>query len=99
MTLHRSSLLLLAIAALLISGTPISAGSGDSAAVAWLDAGRFIESASPAADPVLSSEAAIPPSDFILCTCKFCRENPEVICQISPTGYSILCEDYSRTHC
>jgi hypothetical protein len=43
---------------------------------------------------------AIPPDDdFILCTCKFCRENPDVDCQISPSGYTILCEDWARTHC
>ena len=42
---------------------------------------------------------AIPPDDdFILCTCRFCNANPDVDCQISPSGYTILCEDYSRLH-
>ena len=43
--------------------------------------------------------AAIPPDDFILCSCKLCKENPEVVCQISPSGYSILCADWYRIHC
>jgi hypothetical protein len=44
--------------------------------------------------------AAIPPidGDFILCSCNFCRTNPNVECQISPSGYTILCSDYSRLH-
>jgi hypothetical protein len=38
-------------------------------------------------------------SDFILCTCKTCKARPDVICQISPSGYSILCSDWAATHC
>lgn len=101
----RSSLLLLAIAALFISGTPISANSvapsAAPAVVPSLDAGRCTDSGpSPAVDmPALNGEAATPRSGFILCTCKFCHENPEVICQISPTGYSIRCKDWFNSHC
>ena len=47
-----------------------------------------------------SLEAVIPPpTDFDLCTCKFCGRNPTAICQISPSGYSIVCSDWAATHC
>jgi hypothetical protein len=46
-----------------------------------------------------SLEALIPPSDFILCTCKLCEREPSTICQISPSGYSIVCSDWAQTHC
>jgi len=66
----RFSRLLLAIAALLISGAAFNT-------------------------PV----AAIPPTgDYILCSCNYCRTHPDVVCQISPSGYSILCSDYSQQH-
>ena len=43
---------------------------------------------------------AIPPDDdFILCTCSLCKRSPDTICQISPSGYSILCSDWYATHC
>lgn len=42
---------------------------------------------------------AFPPQDFILCTCELCKAEPETICQISPTGYSIVCADWYRLHC
>ena len=96
----RSSLLLLAIAALLLSGMPASAATGDSS-LPWLDAGQCTNPDSTPAigTPVESIDLAFPPpNDFILCTCKFCNDYPDVTCQISPSGYSILCADYSRLH-
>jgi hypothetical protein len=45
------------------------------------------------------SAAAAPPVDYILCSCTFCKANPDVDCQVSPSGYSILCSDWSRLHC
>ncbi len=45
-------------------------------------------------------ELAVPPDpDFILCSCKLCRSYPDVDCQISPTGFSILCADYYAWRC
>ena len=38
-------------------------------------------------------------TEFDLCTCKFCERNPSDICQVSPTGYSIVCSDWAQTHC
>ena len=46
-----------------------------------------------------SLEASPPSSDFVLCTCKLCEREPSTICQISPTGYSIVCSDWAATHC
>ena len=105
----RSSLLLLAITALLLSGTPVFAGIADSglpssiaapAASPGPDAGRC-----PAPEPSLVvgtpavHEVFVPPSDFILCSCDLCRDQPDAVCQISPSGYSIRCVDYSRLNC
>jgi len=94
----RTLLLLLAITGLLISSAPASAapsslpeGLAASAPLLALDAGQC-------AAPVKSFEASVPPNDFILCSCTFCRANPDVDCQVSPSGYSILCADYSRLH-
>jgi hypothetical protein len=102
----RTSLLLLALMALLLSGTSVFAGTGDSSLPLWaaapatspgLDAGQC-----PA--PKLSLAAgtpdlSIPLSDFILCSCDYCRHHPDVICRISPTGFSILCSNYSQLNC
>jgi hypothetical protein len=60
--------------------------------------------ACPAAAPMSSAtdklfKAIIIPPDFILCTCKTCREYPDVICQVSPSGFSIVCSDWAKTHC
>ena len=46
-----------------------------------------------------SLQAAPPASEYDLCTCKFCGRNPSSVCQISPTGYSIVCSDWALTHC
>ena len=105
----RSSLLLLAIAALLLSGAPVFAGTAGSglpasvaapAAIPGLDAGQCPapESSLVVGTPAVR-EVFVPPSDFILCSCDLCRETPDVVCQISPSGYSIRCVDYSRLNC
>lgn len=97
----RTSLLLLALAALFIAGAPVAAATGDSALPS-----RLTAPAVPALDANLCKQAAAsrevmsPPfDDFILCTCKLCEEKPDEICQISPSGYSIVCSDWYRTHC
>ena len=36
--------------------------------------------------------------DFIICSCKLCSRS-DVVCRISPTGFSIACADYYQTHC
>src|SRR3954447_18902232 len=70
------------------------------AASPGLDAGRC-----PAPAPSLTvgtpavREVYVPPSDFILCSCDLCKDQPDVVCQISPSGYSIRCVDYSRLNC
>jgi hypothetical protein len=105
MTRLRSSLFLLAITALLLSGAPVSANPPG------LPSGITAPAASPGLDadlctnplaggaPDASLAAQIDPPDFILCTCKFCRQYPAVDCQISPLGFTILCEDYVRSRC
>jgi hypothetical protein len=50
------------------------------------------------AAPTPSFKAA-PPVDYILCSCSFCKSNPDVDCQVSPSGYSILCSDWYRLRC
>jgi hypothetical protein len=40
-----------------------------------------------------------PPVDYVLCSCKLCAEQPYIDCQISPSGYSILCSDWYRMNC
>lgn len=106
MTRLRSLLSLLALAALLVSGTPAFAGetgAGASAAVATPAlAGELCEEpALPEALLTPAGEELAPPvdPDFILCTCKFCKDYPDVICQISPSGFSILCADYYNWRC
>ena len=107
MTHRRKLPLLLAVAAILVSGTPLVAATGDPgpqtagpAAGPALEAGLCPDSGSTGNTQVPEPKFMIPPiDDFILCTCKFCRANPEEYCQISPSGYSILCEDWARTHC
>ena len=41
---------------------------------------------------------ADPSSGFVLCSCELCSRS-DVICRISPTGFSIPCADYYATHC
>jgi hypothetical protein len=105
---RRCSLLLVAIAALALTGTAVAAGTHDSGlpsgiaapAAPALDSGQCL--AAPGQPPAIGTAGAIQASsssDFILCSCKLCTKHPEVICRISPTGFSILCSDYAQTHC
>lgn len=91
---------------LVLAGAAVAAG--DEAAPAPAIAPAVASSAEPAAPKLCSEptgEAAaatfliLPPVDYILCSCTFCRANPDEDCQVSPSGYSILCSDWSRTHC
>ena len=105
MTRLRSSLLLLALAALLSAGVPATAETAEPArpevvaghADTWLD--TLDCPAATAPESVIPDLGALPLGDFILCNCKLCEDYPDVICQISPMGYSILCADWYRTHC
>lgn len=92
----RSPLLLLAIAALLLPGAVLAdTGPADS-----LNLCAAPDPSTAVATPVASLDLIIlPPDDFILCTCKRCKEEPYTVCQISPSGYSIVCADWYRTHC
>ncbi len=100
----RTSLLLLALMALLLSGTSAFAGSGAPGLPSW--------TATPATVPGLAAGPAprlsladgtpvlpTPMSDFILCSCTYCAHHPNDICRISPTGFSIVCSNYSQTNC
>lgn len=39
------------------------------------------------------------PPDFILCSCRYCYVHPQDVCRISPSGFSIVCEDYFHLNC
>jgi hypothetical protein len=41
---------------------------------------------------------ADPSSGFVLCSCQLCSRS-DVICRISPSGFSIPCADYYQMHC
>lgn len=105
MTPLRSSLLLLVLAALLTAGVPATAGTSEPAQPvvvapqldALLGAAGCPEIAT--TEPALLDLAAPPAGDFILCTCKFCKDHPDVDCQISPDGFSILCADWYAWRC
>ena len=102
----RLSLLLLALMALLLSGTSAFAGTGDSALPSWTAAPATIPALAagqcPAPKLSLGGSTPVQPtpmSDFILCSCTYCAHHPDVICRISPTGFSILCSNYSQQNC
>jgi hypothetical protein len=46
----------------------------------------------------LKPAASAAAEDFIICSCKLCSRS-DVVCRISPTGFSIACADYYQTHC
>ena len=46
----------------------------------------------------LQPAASADPGGFIICSCQLCAHS-DVICRISPTGFSIVCSDYYATHC
>jgi hypothetical protein len=105
MTRLRTSLFLLAAFALLTSGA--SGLAGASAAAVPPPSNQSLAptpaTAGQCADPtgvgVAIRESALPPPDYILCSCSYCRAHPGEDCQISPSGYSILCADYYAFHC
>jgi hypothetical protein len=92
----RSSLFLLVLAALAVSAVPVFAGTAPVAnpAASLCPAPALSSIGTPA--PTLK---IFPPPDYIHCDCKLCAEKPDVICQISPSGYSILCSDWYRLNC
>jgi len=102
----RTSLLLLALVALLLCGSLAFAGTGDSGS----PSSTAVSSTSPgsqagqcsAPKPSLAVSAldlAKPADDFILCSCNYCKHHPDDICRISPTGFSIVCSNYSQQNC
>ena len=46
----------------------------------------------------LKPEASAASGGFVICSCELCSRS-DVVCRISPTGFSIACADYYRTHC
>ena len=110
MTRTRSLLFSVAIAALLLSSAPAFAGTGTPgvptatpAAVPALDAGQCTPPAqgtaaiaAPDSGLFLSTPGS---TDFIICSCSLCKTHPNVVCRISPTGFSILCSDYYASRC
>jgi hypothetical protein len=91
MSRFRTSLLLLAaFAVLLLAGAPVSAGTADQCTAPV----SAVTTATPAPTFMI-----IPPADYILCSCSYCRNHPDDVCRISPSGYSIVCSDWSATHC
>jgi hypothetical protein len=98
MTRLRVSLFLLVLAALAVSAVPAVAATAPAAAPV-LDANLCPAPATPATGAPAPVFKVVPPADYILCSCSFCKANPDVDCQVSPSGYSILCSDWSRLHC
>ena len=41
---------------------------------------------------------ADPSTGFILCSCQLCSRS-DVVCQVSPSGFSIRCADYYAMFC
>jgi len=50
----------------------------------------------PASKP--AAAIIIPPGGYTLCSCELCSRS-DVICQISPSGFSIECADYYAIYC
>jgi hypothetical protein len=42
--------------------------------------------------------AAADGGGFVICSCQLCSQS-DVVCRISPSGFSIACADYYKTHC
>jgi hypothetical protein len=113
MTRTRCVLFSVALFALLVSGAPAFAGTGSLAAPSGVAPATAPSLASsqctqPAPQNALPAIAAPDsrlfletpaPADFILCSCSYCRKHPDVVCQISPSGFSILCSDYYASRC
>lgn len=109
--IRSRTLLLLAIAAILATagagvarpidpGLEITAAEPAAPATSPTAALAIEAAACPATDPAAESlPAAVPQPDFILCSCELCKARPDVICRISPTGFSIVCSDYYAAFC
>lgn len=107
----RSIIFSVAIAAFLLCAASVLAGTGSQG----IPAGTAAPAMTPAVgsgqctQPAGETAIAAPDSglflstpsdpDFILCSCKFCKTHQDVICRISPTGFSILCSDYYASRC
>ena len=101
MTRPRISLLLLTIAAMLITAMPALAVGGDPgitapAAVPGLDLNQCTAPLQ-AGTPTASLASIIFPS-YVICSCELCSRS-DVECRISPSGYSIACADYYQLNC
>ncbi|HSS76669.1 MAG TPA: hypothetical protein VLV54_07960 [Thermoanaerobaculia bacterium] len=53
-----------------------------------------------AATAVLVSASLKPAAsaDFVICSCQLCSRE-DVVCRISPSGFSIACADYYQLFC
>lgn len=98
MNRFRAPLFLIVLALLAVSAAPVLAETAPVVAspAASLCPAPALPSATGTPAPIFR---IVPPADYILCSCTFCKSNPDVDCQVSPSGYSILCSDWSRLHC
>ncbi len=97
---RRLSLLALALLAALAVPTRADSCTAGLSPLLDPDPGPVCKAAARLASPM--SESFLPraaASGFILCTCELCIEHPAVICQVSPSGFSIHCSDWARQHC
>ena len=101
--MSRPRSLLLALVLLLAAAVPaLAATPAPAPALPALDlSGAACPAATPALTPSVDKvfRATITPPNFILCTCKTCTQHPDVICQVSPSGFSIVCSNWASTHC
>ncbi|MFL6197130.1 MAG: hypothetical protein ACJ75H_23290 [Thermoanaerobaculia bacterium] len=92
MNRFRSSLLLLAVVALLLAAVP--AFAAEAAQCPAPAQASTLDGLTPAPTFMIR-----PPVDYVLCSCSLCKSQPDIDCQISPSGYSIMCSDWYRMHC
>jgi hypothetical protein len=45
-----------------------------------------------------ASLASVISTGYVICSCELCSRS-DVVCRISPSGYSIPCADYYQAHC
>jgi len=97
----RLALALLALATALCAAPPLIAAP-PAAISSALPVGEIS-----CAHPAAGAAASLAPPEalnlagpgFTLCTCRYCRIHPDEECQISPDGFSILCDDWLRVFC
>lgn len=46
----------------------------------------------------LKPAASAASGGFVICSCELCSRS-DVVCRISPTGFSIACADYYQMYC